>query len=63
MTKHEHLWIEANDVGDPKCDVCLGPGFEDDEAIILCDGCNVAVHQTCYGLDLEKGIPKGDWYC
>jgi len=32
---------------------------EDDDEIILCDLCNVAVHQTCYGSELLNGVPLG----
>ena len=32
---------------------------EDDE-IVFCDGCDVQVHLSCYGL---KRVPKGKWLC
>ncbi|GJQ11327.1 hypothetical protein GpartN1_g3118.t1 [Galdieria partita] len=43
------------------CSVC-GSGDCDEigNDIILCDGCHVAVHQTCYGV---RSIPEGDWFC
>lgn len=43
------------------CSVC-GSGDCDEVGndIILCDGCHVAVHQTCYGV---QSIPEGDWFC
>eukprot|EP00871_Galdieria_phlegrea_P000373 jgi/Galph1/1336/GphlegSOOS_G5963.1 len=43
------------------CSVC-GSGDCDEigNDIILCDGCHVAVHQTCYGV---QSIPEGDWFC
>ena len=28
--------------------------------IVMCEGCNIAVHQVCYGIE---SVPKGDWYC
>ena len=53
------------------CDVCLSGDTEcydeDDqfvsEMIVLCELCNVAVHQTCYGRELNDGVPKDEWYC
>ena len=45
---------------DDECVVCFSENFTDDDNIIFCDGCNVAVHQSCYGVDV---IPEGDWFC
>jgi hypothetical protein len=42
------------------CGVCFdGESYEEDP-IIFCDNCEVAVHLTCYGL---QKIPEGDWLC
>jgi hypothetical protein len=45
---------------DTPCSVCGDTKSDRDNEIIFCDGCNVAVHQKCYGL---KKIPKGEWHC
>ena len=45
---------------DDICDVCRGAASYADNQIVFCDGCNVAVHQACYGID---NIPEGDWFC
>uniref|UniRef100_A0A915PMZ6 Uncharacterized protein n=1 Tax=Setaria digitata TaxID=48799 RepID=A0A915PMZ6_9BILA len=42
------------------CDVCRQPDCEEDDKIIFCDGCNVSVHQSCYGLD---SVPSDEWLC
>ena len=49
-----------DDPGDAMCGVCLELEGDDDDPIILCDGCNVGVHLGCYGL---QQVPEGDWYC
>ena len=46
-----------------KCDICLDKEYEDDDLIVLCDLCNAATHQGCYGGDLLNAVPKGEWYC
>ena len=43
-----------------RCCICGRDDEGEDDAIVMCDGCNIAVHQTCYGL---FRIPAGDWYC
>ena len=42
------------------CDVCGDDASYEDNAIVLCDGCDVAVHVSCYGI---RSIPEGDWFC
>ena len=45
---------------DQGCNACMGMDCYDMNPIVFCDGCDVAVHQLCYGI--EK-IPEGEWYC
>jgi hypothetical protein len=43
------------------CSVCGDIySYDDNNEIIYCDGCNVAVHQACYGV---SKIPAGEWLC
>ena len=53
--------VENNEEDDDTpCAVCLSDFYADDDAILFCDGCNLAVHQTCYGV---VDIPEDDWFC
>jgi origin recognition complex subunit 4 len=42
------------------CAMCLKPHSQAPNQIILCDMCDFAVHQECYGV---PDIPEGDWLC
>ena len=44
------------------CGICQEGDWEDDDKIIFCDDCNLAVHQTCYGSGARR-IPDKAWYC
>jgi len=41
------------------CEVCLDGDVYDGNTIIFCDGCDLAVHQNCYGV---AAIPSDNWY-
>ncbi|CDW76823.1 phd zinc finger-containing protein [Stylonychia lemnae] len=61
---YEKITITGNQNDeDIQCDVCLEYEYEDDDQIVMCDLCNVGVHQSCYGSDLTHGVPVGNWYC
>lgn len=42
------------------CGICAKPHSKPPNEIILCDNCDFAVHQECYGI---QEIPEGDWLC
>ncbi|KAG7396634.1 hypothetical protein PHYBOEH_001967 [Phytophthora boehmeriae] len=42
------------------CGVCCAPDSPENDPIVICELCGVAVHQTCYRL---AALPDGDWYC
>ncbi|CAH9090997.1 unnamed protein product [Cuscuta epithymum] len=45
------------------CAVCESTDGDPSDPIVLCDGCDLMVHTTCYGHPLTKGVPEGDWFC
>lgn len=42
------------------CCVCADDAGYSNNLLVYCDGCDVAVHQMCYGI---ISIPEGDWFC
>ena len=61
---YEKIMINLNQKEeDIACDICLELEHEDDDQIVICDHCNVAVHQSCYGGDLLNQLPQDSWFC
>ncbi len=52
--------VNPADEVDSLCSVCFDGSAPADNHIVFCDGCNIGVHQHCYGL---KGIPEFEFYC
>ncbi|CAH0474759.1 unnamed protein product [Peronospora belbahrii] len=51
---------EQEQTGEDSCSICLESESYDDDPIVFCDGCNVAVHQFCYGIWI---VPLDKWFC
>ncbi|CDJ69864.1 PHD-finger domain-containing protein, putative [Eimeria necatrix] len=63
LQQQRKLWVQLyEDLQDDgiRCDVCANSDTAADDAIVLCDGCDVAVHQSCYSI---KQVPEGEWFC
>uniref|UniRef100_H2YM58 Uncharacterized protein n=1 Tax=Ciona savignyi TaxID=51511 RepID=H2YM58_CIOSA len=58
MQTKEGLGIEYDE--DVVCDVCRMPDCEEGNEMVFCDGCNLCVHQACYGI---LKVPVGSWLC
>ena len=52
--------LEKPEEIDEYCGVCFDGDSYDDNQILFCDKCDIAVHQVCYGI---HKIPNGDWNC
>ncbi|CAK5060294.1 unnamed protein product [Aphanomyces euteiches] len=54
--RRRRLGTPSNDV----CVVCSDEVSTETDPILYCDGCDIAVHQHCYGVPV---IPDEDWFC
>lgn len=52
--------IVPGSIYDQRCAVCNDSDCDNSNAIVFCDGCDIAVHQECYGVAF---IPEGQWLC
>lgn len=54
----EGLGIEYDE--DVVCEVCRCPDSEENNEMVFCDGCDICIHQACYGI---QKIPEGSYLC
>jgi hypothetical protein len=50
----EVSFVEEKDINATLCDVCGDDASWEDNPILLCDGCDVAVHTSCYGVKVRS---------
>lgn len=55
-----HRNVQEDIVNDGYCHVCFVEDSLEQNPIVFCDNCNIAVHKDCYYIDI---IPEGNWYC
>lgn len=55
VKRFHNFQVFRNEIQGDECDVCKDSMTDDKDDIMKCDGCNVAVHMSCYGW---KRIPK-----
>ncbi|TNJ28720.1 PHD finger protein 15 [Giardia muris] len=48
--------------GEDVCDICLSAESITDDPIVYCDGCDCAVHCSCYGVT-EAELAAPSWFC
>eukprot|EP00638_Chattonella_subsalsa_P018876 CAMPEP_0117884252 /NCGR_PEP_ID=MMETSP0950-20121206/18749_1 /TAXON_ID=44440 /ORGANISM="Chattonella subsalsa, Strain CCMP2191" /LENGTH=270 /DNA_ID=CAMNT_0005740543 /DNA_START=30 /DNA_END=839 /DNA_ORIENTATION=- len=56
QTEQDEEKVDEDDDDERPCHVC--GEYEADDP--MCDGCDVPVHQDCYGVE---EVPEGDWFC
>ncbi|CAD5217769.1 unnamed protein product [Bursaphelenchus okinawaensis] len=42
------------------CEICHSETSDSTDPIVFCEGCNLSVHQKCFGI---TELPKDEWYC
>ena len=47
-------------IDDSICHVCFDGSSTETNTILFCDGCNAAMHQSCYGI---SEVPEGNYFC
>jgi hypothetical protein len=59
-TKKVTTVVNSEEDSDDLCSCCQDGTVYENNNIIYCDGCDVPVHQACYGVST---VPDGSWFC
>ena len=55
---YKSIWMEENNTEyNVRCDICMDDDDGEGDEFVFCDGCNVAVHQSCYGREILQQMP------
>ena len=52
--------VESGAKPNSRCSVCFDEKNWKENPLVFCEGCNVVVHQACYGI---LKVPEGMWHC
>ncbi|PHT43734.1 hypothetical protein CQW23_17759 [Capsicum baccatum] len=63
LDDNEQTDVAGDDDDGIVCAICNSTDGEPSDPIVLCDGCDLMVHTSCYGHPLANEIPEGDWFC
>lgn len=59
FSRSSHLFVDTDKYS---CEVCNSLESMDDDPIVLCDGCDLGFHRSCYKIDMSLESAE-EWFC